>query len=186
MKPGVDSHGTNEGGDMGTPEGEDRGAAGGGFGEVFRGLGSLFEIVSKMVEEGGGQYERTGELGGLGGNVKGVYGISVRVGLDGGPVVERFGNIRETEAGPEVAESREPIVDVFEEDDTILVIAELPGVEESDIQLDVRGDILELFAEAGDRRYRKEMLLPASVDAGSMASSYRNGVLEVRLCRVSQ
>jgi len=80
-----------------------------------------------------------------------------------------------------VDEVREPIVDVFDEREKLVVIAELPGVEEKDIHLDVKDDIINLYAEAKDRKYSKEVLLPSPVDANSMESSYKNGVLEIKL-----
>jgi len=152
-----------------------------GFGSLFKGIGNLFELVSKMAEEGEGEYTRTGEIRGLGDKAKGVYGFSVKMGLGGKPVIEQFGNIKATEKGAVVAEVGEPIVDVFDEGEKLVVIAELPGVEESDIHLEVRDDILNLTAEAEGRKYSKEVLLPSPVDAGSMESSYKNGILEIKL-----
>ncbi len=146
-----------------------------GFGSLFKGIGNLFDLVSQMTEEGKEEYTRTGEIRGLGDKAKGVYGFSVKMGLGGKPVIEQFGNIKATERGAVVAEVREPLVDVFDEGDTLVVIAELPGVEEGDIHLEVKDDILDLSAEAEDRKYRKEVLLPSSVDAESMESSYKMG-----------
>jgi HSP20 family protein len=117
----------------------------------------------------------------LGDKVKGVYGFSIKMGLGGKPVIEQFGNIKATEKGAVVAEVREPIADVFDEGDKLVVVAELPGVAEGDIHLEVKDDILSLSAEAKDRKYRKEILLPSPVDATSMESSFRNGILELTL-----
>jgi len=152
-----------------------------GFGSLFKGIGSLFDLISKMTEEGKEEYTRTGEIRGLGDKAKGVYGFSVKTGLGGKPVIEQFGNIKATEKGPVVAEVREPIVDVFDEGERLVVIAELPGIEETDIHLEVKDDILDLTAEAKDRKYSKEVLLPSSVDAESMESLYKNGILEIKL-----
>ena len=79
-----------------------------------------------------------------------------------------------------VAEVREPLVDVFDEDETILVVAELPGVAEEEIRIEVEGDILSLET-AGERKYAKEVLLPAAVEAGPFHKAYKNGILELRL-----
>jgi len=152
-----------------------------GFGSLFKGIGNLFDLVSKMTEEGTEEFTHTGEIKGLGDKAKGVYGFSVKMGLGGKPVIEQFGNIKATEKGAVVAEVREPIVDVFDEGERLVVIAELPGVEENGIHLEVKDDILDLTAEAKDRKYSKEVLLPSSVDAESMESSYKNGILEIRL-----
>ncbi|MDI6815079.1 MAG: gas vesicle protein GvpH [Dehalococcoidales bacterium] len=152
-----------------------------GLGGLFKGIGNLLDLVSAMAEEGKEEYTRTGEIKGLGGKAKGVYGFSVKMGLGGKPVIEQFGNIKATEKGAVVAEVREPMVDVFDEEERLVVIAELPGVEESDIHLEVRDDILDLTAEARDRKYSKEVLLPSAVDIRSMETSYKNGILEIKL-----
>ena len=152
-----------------------------GFGSLFKGIGNLFDLVSKMTEEGEEEYTRSGEIRGLGDKAKGVYGFSVKMGLGGKPVIEQFGNIKATDRGAVVDEVREPIVDVFDEGEKLVVIAELPGVEKKDIHLEVKDDILNLFAEARDRKYSKEVLLPSPVDTGSMESSYKNGILEIKL-----
>jgi HSP20 family protein len=153
-----------------------------GLGGLFRGIGSLLDLVSRMAEEGAEEASRTGEVKALGGKLQGVYGFSVRLGLGGRPVIQQFGNIRDTQGGAVVTETREPLVDVLEEKDRLSVIAEVPGVEAQDIALHLEGDVLEIAASAQDRKYRKEVLLPWVVDPGSVQSSYRNGVLEVR-CR---
>jgi HSP20 family protein len=122
------------------------------FGGLFKGLGNLIDLTSKLSEEG---YRRRGEIRGLPRGAKGVYGFSIRT-LAGKPVIESFGNIRETAKGPVVEEVREPMVDVFDEKDRILVIAELPGVSENEIKIEVAGDILNLAASDRDRKYAKE------------------------------
>ncbi len=153
------------------------------LGGLFKGIGSLFDLISKMTEERKEEYTRTGEIKGLGDKLKGVYGFSIKMGLGGKPVIEQFGNIRATEEGTVVAEVREPLVDVLDEGDQLVVIAELPGVEEDDIHLEAKEDILELMAEAKDRKYSKEVLLPYPVDINTMESSYRNGILEIKLMK---
>ena len=154
-----------------------------GLGGLFKGIGSLLDLVSRMAEEDEEETARSGEVEALGGKLKGVYGFNVKVGLGGKPVIERFGNIRETEAGPVVTETREPLVDVLDEGDQLVVIAELPGVEEKDVQLRVEGDILEISAATKDRKYQKEVLLPSPVDSEGVEWSYRNGILEIRLAK---
>lgn len=147
------------------------------FGGLFKGLGNFMDLASKLSEEG---YERTGEIRGLPKGAKGVYGFSIRT-LAGKPVIESFGNIRETARGPVVEEVREPMVDIFDEEDRILVIAELPGVSESEIKVEVAGDILNLAASDRDRKYAREILLPGKVKPDSVKTSYKNGILEITL-----
>jgi HSP20 family protein len=131
------------------------------------------------------EFHRTTEfkVRGLGDQARGVYGLTVRTGIGGIPRVERFGNIRATEEGPVVAEVREPLVDVFDEEFEIVIVAELPGVGEGEIHIEVKDDILSLET-GGERKYAKEILLPAPVDAATLQDAYKNGILEIRLKKV--
>ena len=147
------------------------------FGGLFKGLGNLIDLADKLREEGA---EKRGEIGGLPKGARGVYGFNIRT-LAGKPVIESFGNIRETAKGPIVEEVREPMIDVFDEEDRILVIAELPGVSENEIKIEVAGDILNLTASDKDRKYAKEILLSGKVKPESAKTSYNNGILEITL-----
>jgi HSP20 family protein len=153
-----------------------------GFGGLFKGLGNFIDLLSEMAEAGESEIHRTGEfrVKGLGERARGVYGFTVRTGIGGIPRVESFGNVRATEEGPVVAEVREPLVDVFDEGEVILVVAELPGVAEEEVRIKVEGDILSLET-TGERKYAKEVLLPAAVEAESFHKAYKNGILELRL-----
>ena len=156
-----------------------------GVGGLFKGLGNFLDLLSGMVEtaeESGGETNRTGEfkVKGMGDKARGVYGFSVRTGIGGVPHVEHFGNIRTTQTGPEVAEVREPLVDVFDEAQEIVIAAELPGVSETEIHIEIQDDVLSLETN-GERKYAKEILLPTEVDAASLQKTYKNGILELRL-----
>lgn len=151
-----------------------------GLGGLFKGISNLLDLVGNLAEAGEGM-NRTGEIKfGDSDKLQGVYGFSIRTGLGGMPKVESFGNIRESDEGPVVADTREPIVDVFDEGDTLLVVAELPGVSKKDIKVELNGDVLALTT-TGARKYAKEVLLPAAAGEEGMTTSYNNGVLEVRL-----
>lgn len=159
-----------------------------GVGGLFKGISDVIGLVSKMSEEGQTVVERVGEIKGLEGlkGAKGVFGFSVRLGgLGEGVKVEPFGNVRESAGGPVVEEVREPLVDVFEEESEIKVVAELPGIREDQLRIEVKEDILSLAAEDGGRKYSKEILLPSAVDPEAMKSSCTNGVLEITLPKAS-
>lgn len=153
-----------------------------GLGGIFKGLGDFIDVLSDMAEKCETETTRTGEfkVKGLGEKGRGVYGFSVRSGIGGIPDVQRFGNIRATERGAEVAEVREPLVDVFDEKKEFVVVAELPGVNEEEITIDVRDDILALET-TGERKYEKEILLPETVDRKKMTRTFKNGILELRM-----
>ena len=114
-----------------------------------------------------------------------VYGYSVTIGPDGKPNVREFGNVKpETRMGRpyiDIKEKREPLADVMETDGEVKVIVELPGVEKEDIKLHGTERSLTISVDTRQRKYHKEVELPAKVDPKEAKSSYKNGVLEVTL-----
>jgi HSP20 family protein len=154
-----------------------------GYGGVFKGLADLIEKLGDLADQGE-QLKKSGTFEHQ--DVKGVYGFSVKVGLgdkgDKEVKVEPFGNVRRDEQSGEtvVQEIREPVVDVFEEKDHTLVVAEMPGVSTKDVVLTVKDDLLTIYAEKKDKKYRKEILLPRSYPRENMKMSCNNGILEIK------
>ncbi len=78
-------------------------------------------------------------------------------------------------------EQREPLLDVLEEEDEVLVVAELLGVAENDINTHASENKITISVDKPQKFYRREMDLPVAVDPKTVKTSYKNGVLEVRL-----
>lgn len=161
-----------------------------GVGGFLAGLGTLIDQLrnlAEQAEQAGGELTETGEFKlGPDKRIRGVYGFSVKSGLgEKGVKVEPFGNIRRDEehGQVEVQEIREPMVDVFDEPEHLLIVAEVPGITQEDVQLELHDDILVIAAEKGDKKYRKEVLLPASFSSDRMGFSCRNGILEIQLIK---
>ncbi|MBN2208057.1 MAG: Hsp20/alpha crystallin family protein [Candidatus Coatesbacteria bacterium] len=156
----------------------------GGFEWLLGGFSDLVEKLGELAEKGE-QLSQTGEIDfkQKGKSLKGLYGFSVKVGLGGDEVkIEPFGNIRKDKETGEavVQEIREPVADVFEEKDYTLIVVEMPGISENDVQIEVKDDLLTLYAEDGEKKYRKEILMPKSYPKEKMRTSCNNGILEIK------
>jgi HSP20 family molecular chaperone IbpA len=77
---------------------------------------------------------------------------------------------------PAQGPAREPIVDVLEGKDAITVIAELPGVSEEELQINLEGS--ELHISAG--KFSKKIDLPHAVNE-IREKSHKNGILQIKL-----
>jgi HSP20 family protein len=111
-----------------------------------------------------------------------VYGYSMKIGPDGKPEIQEFGNIKKGLKGtPQVKEEREPLVDIVETNEDVHVVVELPGVEKSEIKLHGTEDSLTISVDTPQYKYFKEVALPVKVRVKEANSSYKNGVLEVVL-----
>ena len=75
------------------------------------------------------------------------------------------------------------MVDVMEEADAITVVAEMPGIRAADVSVSIEHDVMAIEAAHGEKKYRKEVLLPKPVSAEKPRISCNNGIVEIR-CRM--
>jgi HSP20 family protein len=90
-----------------------------------------------------------------------------------------------------------PAVDLLEREDSLVLKADLPGLREEDVQLEVRENVLTISGERkadfeGKQngyyrveraygRFARSLTLPEGVDADKIDASFDNGVLEVTI-----
>lgn len=155
---------------------------------MLRGLGDLVEKLGDLAEKGeqlkhSGEFEtRTGD----GRDVTGAFGVSVKFGIGGQePDVVPLDKHEEVLSESVVKETAEPPVDVFDEGDVVQVVAELPGIGREDVELRLHGDVLTIHAEHGPKKYYKELLLPYACSDKGIELGCNNGILEIRLKRIT-
>ncbi len=113
-----------------------------------------------------------------------VYGYSVRIGPDGKPIVQEFGNVKPEaikKEGLPIKDEREPLVDVLEDDKNVTIVVELPGVDKKEIKLTGNGRVLKIKVDGKKRKYYKELKLPDNVKFDKAQATYNNGVLEITM-----
>ena len=144
--------------------------------EILPGMGKLVKKLKKTSPELERKIEETDKEikdrleKGYSPKPKIKYGYSMKT-LVGEEKVEL-----EEKVKPKI-EIVEPIVDIFDEKDRIKVIAELPGVSENDIMVNLSGRGLVIDASNKERRYHKAIELPC--DVKDMKKRYKNGILEL-------
>jgi HSP20 family protein len=74
-------------------------------------------------------------------------------------------------------------VDVYDEGETLRLVADLPGVTKDGIDLKCDGETLTISAVSDRREYDEHVRLPARVDEHSARATFNNGVLEVTFDR---
>lgn len=163
--------------------GEHRG--GSGLEGILHGFTNLVEKLGELAEKGQ-EFSHSGEIHGKGPQkdaMHGVYGLNIKFGLGNKEMqVEPFGNIHKDKVTGEtkIQEAREPLVDILEEKDHTLIVAEMPGIHADDVDIEVKDDVLILSAEKDDKKYRREILLPRSYPREKMKVSSNNGIIEIR------
>jgi HSP20 family protein len=92
-----------------------------------------------------------------------------------------------------------PALDVSETDGTYVLRADLPGVAESDVKVELKDDVLTISGERKSERehkgegfhrvertsgsFSRSLTLPAGVDAQAITATFTNGVLEVTVTK---
>ena len=154
------------------------------FDRIFRQMSSSFgnlDDVFKILKNSSGQ---SGPI---------YFGYTVTVGPDGKPVIQEYGNVKPDELptadscgcanhsqGP-IAEKREPLIDTLVDDkeQTLKIVAEMPGVEKADVGVVVDEDIVHIDAERGEKKYHVNVPIQRKVESDSPKATYKNGILEL-------
>jgi HSP20 family protein len=90
-----------------------------------------------------------------------------------------------------------PAINIYEQQESVVLMAEIPGVKPKDLDLTVLGDSVTLKGQReqgslpdGERFYRRErpmgtftrtVTLPEPIDPDSVQAQYKDGVLMVRM-----
>ena len=110
-----------------------------------------------------------------------IYGYSINIDENGKAEINEFGNIKlssEGEENLEISESREALVDIIEGKNAVTVVIELPGVEKSDIKVEIKESII-FVTTINSKNYYKEIPLTGKIIANSARARYNNGILEI-------
>lgn len=91
-----------------------------------------------------------------------------------------------------------PPVDIYEENDALFVVADMPGVTREGLNVEVDGNLLSIegeiridmpegltatYAEAQAQRYERRFTLSHEIDTAAIEARLENGVLHLRLPR---
>ena len=90
-----------------------------------------------------------------------------------------------------------PVVDIYENDETLVVKLELPGVDKNDISVDLKDGVLTLSGKRSHEKevkeenyYRKERAygsfhrsfnVPAEIDPDKVKAEFKDGILKVEI-----
>ncbi len=114
--------------------------------------------------------------------------------------LDRFSQSVFASMAPEkVEESWTPPVDIYEDEQALVLVMDLPGLQRDEIDLKVDHDRVTVEGnrarrEAGTRvrlerpngRFRRAFKIGVPVDAGAIAAIYRDGVLRVTIPRATR
>ena len=115
------------------------------FEKTFRRLSSPFFSMGDVFDTPQGEILTHGPY---------YYGYQMTVGPDGKPLVKEWGNTKPLTAISDSGIRDVHVDETINEKDRILkLVAEMPGIDKSDIQVNVADNIVSISAEHGERKY---------------------------------
>lgn len=140
------------------------------FQKIFKRMSGSFFDIDDIFEEFKGNGSTAGPF---------YYGYTMTVGPNGKPVVKEYGNVKPGLLPS--SDTREPIVDaiVDEKEKLVKLVAEMPGVEKTDVKILVQDKFVDISAEHGEKKYHAKVPINQKVDENSAKASYKNGILEL-------
>ncbi len=144
------------------------------FGFDFERINERFRrIMERMMKES--ESSQVGQYGPF------IYGFSYKIGPDGKPNFQEFGNLpnRPALGSQQDGTAREPLTDINYDDKNIYVTFELPGVSKEDIDLKISEENIIINVQNPQRKYYKEIDLREPVKPESAKAKFSNGILDL-------
>ena len=91
---------------------------------------------------------------------------------------------RDVQRAPLLREWR-PRINAWESDQALVIEAELPGIEPSQVEVSIEGDVLTLQGKVDDAdkrpKFGRQLKLPFAVEVGAVKAASANGILTLTL-----
>lgn len=87
---------------------------------------------------------------------------------------------------PSLMNERQPSIDVFEEENYYVVLTELPGVDEKDIEVKADENSVTITAENTAKKYFKIVRFPTHIHEDTTDLTCRNNILQLRLKKLCE
>ncbi|RNJ76681.1 MAG: Hsp20/alpha crystallin family protein [Nitrosopumilus sp. B06] len=75
--------------------------------------------------------------------------------------------------------TREPVVDTIVGKKEVKLVAEMPGVEKTDIKIIVDNGTVDLSAEHDEKKYHARVPIEGKIDEDHVRATYKNGILQI-------
>ncbi|MGB8454950.1 MAG: Hsp20/alpha crystallin family protein [Anaerocolumna sp.] len=156
---------------------------GNNFFSLFPGLDKFINVVADMVDNEKDEVNIKGDIKPDNQRkITGKYGINIKLGTDG------TNSFNDTKSFDKIFTKKEngpkkvvPVTDIFEDEDKVTIVAELPGVEKEDIELNLDENTVSLTASKKDICYTKQVALKFIPDYSSIIESYNNSIYSVMI-----
>ncbi len=163
-----------------------------GVGGFLDGVSNLISKFGDLAERGEALKKSMGDSQASAKPIRTSGGFTVRFGglasdeADQASVRPVDTAARQRSSSPKKAEAvvpkeREAAVELFEEEDHLLLVAEMPGVATENVELDFHDKCLSIKGHSKTAVFQAQVELPRAFTSEQVAVTANNGVVEIRL-----
>ena len=148
------------------------------------GFDRFIDIIADMIEKKQDEMHINGEIKPENTKITGKYGFNIKLGPDGmqginhGAFDDAF-----AEKKADTPKTVEPATDLFEEEDKVTLIAQLPGVKAEDVELAVDGYTVTLTAPKKEFCYIKKVRLKFVPEKERIKEDFNNSIYSAEILR---
>ena len=144
------------------------------IGSVFKGLEKLINVVSDMANKGENIKEFNGNIPGIDNDkVHSAYNLSFKVGLTD--------KLNSSSVNKYIRTRIEPNVDILDEEDELKVIILINSIDEKDITIQPKENVIVFEAQNPSVNYYKEITIPSNAQTSNLSWRYKNGVITINI-----
>ena len=119
-----------------------------------------------------------------------IQGYKITTSPNGKTKITKFGNSSAERIQPNIkpiktqtAKEQEPLLDIFQTDEEVMVVIELQGADKKDININVNTKQLTISAKKLENKFYKKIELPSKINKKKTKATYKNGVLTITLTK---
>ncbi|MCY6354431.1 Hsp20/alpha crystallin family protein [Clostridium sp. ZS2-4] len=157
-----------------------------GIDSIFKGLGKFINIVADMMENEEDELDISGNINDPSKktNIVGKYGVNIRLGADKishGNRINNLDKIKDNliEKKEQIEKKMEPAVDIFDQNDKVIVVLEMPGIKEEDIQCKLDEKIIKVRALGNGVFYSKDIKLKFNPSRDKIKTKLNNSIYSI-------
>jgi HSP20 family protein len=148
---------------------------------VFNGLDKIINIVSDMVENDKKEVNVSGDIvPDHEKKIVGKYGFNIKLGpesISSPNQIKTFNDMFDKKF--DAPKTVEPVTDIFEEEEMVTIVLELPGVEKEDIGINLNGKSITITAAKNGTSYLKKIVLKFDPDPGTLKENFNNSIYSI-------
>ncbi|MGC8669812.1 MAG: Hsp20/alpha crystallin family protein [Candidatus Micrarchaeia archaeon] len=138
-------------------------------------INELNKYINKIINA---LISQNGDAKGIFDNNAFQYGINIKFDSNGMPTIESANGNPAIQSQVKKLDE-DPLFDIIEKDNEVIIDISLPGVKAENIRIDSSENSVHIAASGESHSYNKKIDLPVNVDPLSGKATFNNGILEI-------